>query len=106
MIIRVKHDELNKVKDVMKNDSNSLDQEIENLASGIEKLKTVWQGPDANIFCDNVTNYLSKMRQVPECMRTLSDFIYKVNNQYKESDEAFSRDLQTEVDNYETNSTN
>ena len=35
MIIRVKHDELNKVKDVMKNDSNSLDQEIENLASGI-----------------------------------------------------------------------
>ena len=101
MLLKVKHDELKNVKDVMIKDSALLDDEINILKEQIEKLRTIWQGQDAKMFCDNVYNYVERMKTIPTSMRILGDFINKANNRYAESDEMFSRELQTEVDNYE-----
>jgi len=101
MLLKVKHDELKNVKDVMIKDSALLDDEINILKEQIEKLRTIWQGQDANMFCDNVYNYIERMKTIPASIRTLGDFINKANNRYAENDEMFSRELQTEVDNYE-----
>lgn len=103
MILKVKHDELNNVKDVMVKDSELLDSEIKTLLEQIEKLRTIWQGQDATIFCNNVYEYINKMKTLPVTLRTMGKFINNINNQYTENDEAFGKELETEVDNYEQN---
>ena len=47
MVIKVKHDELNNVKDVMKKDGNAYDDEIKSMLDQIAILRTIWQGDDA-----------------------------------------------------------
>lgn len=103
MILKVKHDELNNVKDVMVKDGELLDTEIETLLGQIDKLKTIWQGQDAEIFCNNVYEYINRMKTIPITLRTMGKFINNINNQYSENDEAFGKELETEVDNYEQN---
>lgn len=100
-VIKVKHEELKNVKNVMKNDGDSLDQELDALLKNIEKLRTIWQGQDSDFFCNNTLAYIDKMKKIPVAMRTISDFIDKADNGYSDHDEAFSRELQTEVDNYD-----
>lgn len=101
MLLKVKHEELNNVSRVIKKDSEELDKEIDNLLEQVEILRTIWQGQDADSFCQNTSDYFSKMKSIPNCMRNISGFINNVDNTYKEKDEAFNRELRTEVDNYE-----
>jgi len=98
MILKVKHGELKSVKDVTLKDSELLDQEINVLLEQIAKLQTIWQGQDSDFFCNNVSDYVNKMKSIPVCYRNLGNFINDVNNRYSQHDEAFSRELETEVD--------
>lgn len=106
MILKIKHEELKNVKDVMKKDASLLNDEIDILLEQTEKLKTIWQGQDADMFCNNVYEYLKKMKPIPACLNVLGDFINNINNKYTENDESFSKELQTEVDDYEQDSNN
>lgn len=101
MLLKVKHEELRGVLNTMKKDGDAYDTEIEKMLSEIDKLRTIWQGQDATIFCDNVHAYITKMKNIPIALRNMSTFINKANNGYEENDESFSKELQTEVDNYD-----
>lgn len=106
MVIKIKHEELKQVKDVMKKDADLLVGEIDILIAQIEKLKTIWQGQDANVFYNHMMDYTSKMKTIPAAMTRISEYINKVNNRYADSDRAFSRQLRTEVDEDEPNRNN
>lgn len=106
MILKVKHEELKKVKDVMKNDGELLDNEIAIMLEQLEKLKTIWQGQDSDVFCSNVYNYVTRMKTIPSSLRVLSEFIGKADNKYIDNDDAFSQELKTEVDNYDEQDSN
>lgn len=106
MILKVKHEELKNVTDLMKKDAEALSEEINNVLSQIEFLKSVWEGSDSTIFYNNAYNYFNKMTTIAVAIQNLSKFIDKANNNYEERDESFSRELDTEVDNYEQDSNN
>lgn len=107
MLLKVKHEELNGVLKTMVTDGDAYDSEIDNMLKQIEILKTIWQGDDAEIFCKNVGDYITKMKNIPIALRNMSKFIDKANNGYTENDEAFSKELETEATNYdETDSNN
>lgn len=101
MLLKVKHEELNNVTGVMVKDGEAYDTEIKNMLEQIDKLRTIWKGQDAEIFCDNVTNYITKMKNIPICLRNMSKFVNDVNNGYTEQDEAFSKELEVEANNYD-----
>ncbi len=101
MVLKVKHEELYNVVDVMEKDSDAYDTEIENMLKEIEKLRTIWQGQDAKIFCDNIYNYVTKMKNIPIALRNMSKFTRKVNGGYSDNDDSFSKELETEANNYE-----
>ena len=100
MIIKVKHDELNNVKDVMTKDGNAYDDEIKSMLNQISILRTIWQGDDAKEFCDNAEEYFTKMKNIPIALRNMSRLINQVNRDFTEADEQFARELRTEVGNY------
>jgi uncharacterized protein YukE len=101
MLLKVKHEELNNVTGVMVKDGEAYDTEIKNMLEQIDKLRTIWKGQDAEIFCDNVTNYITKMKNIPICLRNMSKFVNDVNNGYTEQDEAFGKELEVEANNYD-----
>lgn len=101
MIIKVKHDELNDVSNTIKKDSEDYDVEIEMMLNSVELLKNIWQGDDASIFCDNFTDYLTRMKGIPVTLRKMSEAIDTANEGYQEFDESFSSKLVVEANDYE-----
>lgn len=100
MLIKMKHEELSNVKDVMKKDGDLYDEEIKSMLNQIAILRTIWQGDDAKKFCDNAENYFTKMKNIPIALRNMSRFVNNVNKNFTEADEQFARELRTEVGNY------
>lgn len=101
MLLKVDHDELEKVCDNIRKDGDYLFKEIETMSNELENLKNVWQGEDADSFYANFSSYLNKLGNIPKYLGVVDNFINKINNKYTENDEAFSKELDTEVDNYE-----
>ena len=89
MELKVNPEELDHVKDVMIKDADEFDSNIDKLREQIEILKGIWQGQDADMFCKNV-----------------GEFFERANGDFQEGDEAFSKELETEVDEYEQNNNN
>lgn len=106
MILKVKHEELQKVKHTMIKDGNALNDEIKIMQDEMEKLKTIWQGQDASTFYDNVYGYLDKMKKIPASLIEMGNFINNMDRSYTERDQEFSKELQKEEDNYEQNINN
>ena len=107
MDIKVKHAELNEVKRVMEKDAQDFDEDIRRLRESIDALHQIWQGQDSDRFCKNAAEYFDKMRELPVAMGKMGLFIGKANGNFQEGDEAFSKELETEVDEeYEQNSYN
>ncbi len=106
MLLKVKHEELDGVLKTMNTDGDTYDSEIDNMLKQIEKLQTIWQGQDAEIFCKNATEYITKMKNIPVALRNMSTFIEKTNKGYTEKDEEFSKELETEATNYDEQDSN
>lgn len=101
MKLKVKHEELHNVMSTMKKDGDAYNVEIDKMLKLIDELKTVWQGQDAEQFCHNVSQYVEKMKKIPVALNQMSNLVEKANIGYSDNDEEFSKELQTEVDNYD-----
>lgn len=101
MDLKVKHEDLEQVNMKMDNDSETLNSEILSMEEQIEKLRTIWIGQDAKIFCDNFQDYLSKMKGIPIALSNMSKFVKKANGGYKENDEKFGKEMEKEAYNYD-----
>lgn len=101
MVIKVKHDELRNVQNVMKTDGELYDEEIKNMLEQVEKLRNIWQGDDAVQFCDHLNAYVTKMKNIPIALRNMSTFMEKTNNGFCDKDQEFSKELETEANNYD-----
>ena len=104
MDLKVNHSELERVKKTMVKDAEDLDANIDKIRGQIEILQSIWQGNDAKVFCANVGEYFEKMKGLPVSMRAMGKFIEKANGDYQEGDDSFSKELETEVDEYEQQS--
>lgn len=101
MDLKVNHSELNRVKTTMVKDAEDLDACVDKLKGQMEILRSIWQGNDADVFCANVSEYFDKMKGLPVSMRAMGKFIDKANGDFQDGDDSFSKELETEVDEYE-----
>ena len=101
MMLKVKHRELDEISRKLKNDSELFDDEITNMIIEIEVLRGIWQGADAEIFCNNVGDYVEKMNNITIAMRNMSDAITTTDRGYESFDKAFGAALKEEADNYD-----
>ena len=101
MIVKVKHKELNDVKNKMFNDAERLNVEIDNLLQYLTELQGVWQGTDAEVFRDEAYNYINKMRGISECFNVMGNFINNANGTYEQSDNNLKKDLEKEAQDSE-----
>ncbi len=100
MILKVDHDELYDVTKTIKNDREDYRKEIENMLEQIEKLKTIWRGEDAEVFCSKAFDYIQNMKKIPNTMQQISSIGDKANAGYAENDESFGKQLESEANNY------
>jgi WXG100 family type VII secretion target len=101
MDIKVKHEELGQVKKVMEKDAEDFNSDIELLAEQVKILHEIWQGQDADIFYVNASEFFDKMKGLPVAMRAMGKFIGQANGDFQDGDESFSKELETEADEYE-----
>lgn len=97
MLLKVDHEELSNVTKVMNKDSDSVKKELNNMNSCIERLKTIWQGEDAAIFCTNFQNFIQKVGGIPATLDTISKMCDESNNGYADRDKAFAQALEREA---------
>ncbi|MBR1385852.1 MAG: WXG100 family type VII secretion target [Bacilli bacterium] len=100
MILKVRHDELNNVKNSIYKDKDILDGEIENLLKSAETLRGIWQGKDSTAFCNNFVNYANKMKNISITFQNIAHFIEQANKGYEERDEEFAHSLKMEASRY------
>ena len=100
MILKVDHDGLYDVTKTLKNDRDDYRKEIDNMLKQIEKLKTIWKGKDAEIFCSKAHDYIQNMKKIPNTMQQLATVGDKANAGYADNDELFGRQLESEANNY------
>ena len=101
MVLKVDHDELYDVTNVIKKDREDYKKEIENMLKEIERLRTIWQGGDSQVFCDKAFDYIQNMKKITNAMLSIKDFTDKANQGYAENDESFGSELEVEANNYE-----
>ena len=100
-MIKIRHGEVEDVRNVMDKDEVELDDEIKKMEEQKDILKRVWQGQDADLFIKNFEDYLTKMKGVPVAIRNISMFMKKANGDFKDKDDEFSKELDKEADNYD-----
>ena len=101
MEIKVKHEELTTVEKTFDKDAEDFDSDIDKILQAIGTLRTVWQGQDADIFYVNASEFFDKMKGLPVAMRAMGKFIGQANGDFQDGDESFSKELETEADEYE-----
>lgn len=104
MALKVRHKELNDVRNVMFEDASRLNEEVNNLLETIEELKVVWQGVDSDTFYNESYNYVSKIKNIVNCFNVMGNFIGNANNFYEEKDNKLKNKLEKEAHNYEQDS--
>lgn len=97
MVLKVTPEELLDVSDVMKKDAEVYTKEIEKMQQNLEKLKTIWQGEDARVFCENVDHFIVKMKTIPLTLNTFSKICNESSDGYKTRDEQFAKNLEREA---------
>ena len=105
-ILKVDPEELAILKEGMDKDSGLYDDEIEKMLKLIEKLRSVWIGEDATIFCDNFKDYVNRMKNLTANMRTISKGVNIMSKGYVEKDEEFGVELKKEIIEDESESEN
>ena len=95
VILKVKYEELEKIKNNSKKNAELLDQEIALWLNSIENLKRVWQGIDSENFCLSTERYLTKLRFVSTLFNNISEFIDKANQLYNYEDLKFKRKFES-----------
>lgn len=98
MEIKVDEEELKNMTTTMGKDADSLDEAIQAITQQLEILRGIWEGQDADKFFDNAREYFEKMQGIPNCMRNMEKFANRANSDFNTSDESFSKELDTEVD--------
>ena len=99
MILKVNHEELKNVTDVMLNDEEVLKSEVDKLLDYLEAIKLIWKGKDADAFYENAHEYISRMKIIPSAIGTFGNFINSVDNKYIENDDEFSNEINKEKGN-------
>ena len=100
-MLKMDHEEIDSVKNTIDEDQTQLDDEITKMEAQLAKLRTIWQGQDADQFCNNFEEYLTKMKGIPVALRNVSSFVDKTNKNFQEKDKEFSSELNKEVDNFD-----
>ena len=98
--LRVDPDELQNVRDVMDKDGDDFDKQIDYMLGKVEKLREIYVGEDAETFCNNLHNYLIKMKKLPQNIKEMSNLVKDSNIQYQEKDFEFGDELNKEAINY------
>ena len=99
-MIKVVYENVDKYNVTMDQDKEKILVEIDNLKQACDELKTVWKGYDADMFFNNMENYLNKMKNIPSSMEKITKFIRMSSSQYQEEDELYVKDLRVEQSRY------
>ena len=95
-MIRVVYGNIERYNKTVIQNKEKITEKIDNLSAACNDLGTIWKGKDADMFLDNMENYLKKMRNIPSSMEKISKFVTMASAQYKEEDELYAKDLKRE----------
>ena len=93
MNIEVDVEELRHYVDIISDDATSLENEIKIWNNRIEKLKTIWKGPEAEIFYIRAEEYLKNIKSICETNRVFSSAMKRGYQLYEKTDEELSSNL-------------
>ena len=101
MEIKANYKELNLVNKRINENSVLIDEQFTKLEKVVEELKLNWQGDAADIFYNNISTYIKKLKQVPVCHRNFSSIINFMNTSYQTLDKEYAESLEKAVVEHE-----
>lgn len=97
MEFKAKYDEIDKICKTIKSDSEKLNLYIEQLEIDSNELATIWTGNDSNVFCEKLSTYLDKLKDIPKVYDNFEKTIEKASKLYAECDSNFAKNIKEVV---------
>ena len=91
MKFKIKKEEINETTKNLNNHSERLDKDINDLLEQIKSLREVWQGYDADVFCNFADSYLEFLKVVPNIYSNTSKVIDKANKTFVQVDKDYAQ---------------
>ena len=95
-MIKILHDNITSFRNTLYEDKRQMVDEIDKLNANLEDLKTIWLGKDSDAFCNNMSNYLKKMRVIPDLLDNVDGFVYDADKLFEDEDKEFMSDIKNE----------
>ena len=99
--MKVDPDELVRVTDVMKKDTDVYSDEIKKIEAALSKIKANWGGIDADAYLSNFATFTQRMKDIPIALAKLAKKCDDTNTKYVLIDEKFNKELMEGVINSE-----
>ena len=94
MVIKANYDELLNTEARLKEESDKLDAEVENLLSVIEEVKNSWKGVDSDIFTGKAEAYIKNIKQISGSTRNFASFIKYASKSYETRDLRWKKEVE------------
>ena len=101
MDFEVDSDELRYAEVKMNKSSDDLKYIIDKWQMEIEKLKTIWQGEDADVFFNKMDAYIEKVKMISETTRMFGTCFNKGYTIYENNNDEFTKAIKNENSQYD-----
>lgn len=94
MIIKANYEEMNSTEKQLKEQSNNLNKEVDNLLLLLEEVKNAWSGNDSEIFVGKAEAYFKNIKQISGSIENFATFIKYVSNSYETRDLRWKQEIE------------
>lgn len=94
MIIKANYEEMLNTEIKLKEQSNKVNKEVDNLLSLLNDIKRSWDGNDSNIFVGKANAYFLNIKQISESINDFASFIKYASVVYEQRDLKWKKEVQ------------
>ena len=99
--LKINHEELQSFSKKIETDGADLDKIIDDMLKvSEEKLRDSWEGNDADVFYTKIHNYLTRMKEIPQTMKSMSDTVIDIDKDHVEQEDSYGDEFEKEATNY------
>jgi uncharacterized protein YukE len=96
MNVKVNKSDIEHLTDELDTNRDEIYSIIDDCLNEVENLKNNYQSYEGEYVLETFTEYLEKLKDIPNAYNELNTIIKKASNTYKDNDDAFKRELQKE----------
>ena len=94
MVIKANYDEMISTEAKLKEQSDKLDAEVNNLLAVLDEVRNSWTGVDGEIFAGKAEAYFKNIKQISASNRNFASFIKYASKSYETRDLRWKKEVE------------